>query len=92
MVIAIGAICLVGIGELSWVIGFSSFSVLFYYSVAHLSALGQPKAERILPNFVPVIGFALCIALAYSVPGPGALISTAILILAVALRWVAKRL
>jgi APA family basic amino acid/polyamine antiporter len=91
VVIAIGASCLVGIGELSWVIGFSSFSVLFYYSVAHLSALGQPKAERILPNFVPVIGFGLCIVLAYSVPGPGALISTAILILAVALRWVAKR-
>lgn len=91
IVIAIGASLLVGIGELSWVIGFSSFSVLFYYSVAHLSALGQPSSERILPTALPLFGLILCVVLALSVPGPAALISTLILIGAVLLRWVAKR-
>lgn len=91
VVIAIGASLLVGIGELSWVIGFSSFSVLFYYSVAHLSALGQPSSEKILPTALPLLGLILCVVLALSVPGPAALISTLILIGAVVIRWVAKR-
>ena len=42
VVIAVGASALVFVGDLSSVIGFSSFSVLFYYAVAHLSALAQP--------------------------------------------------
>ena len=91
VMIAVGASVLVGIGELSWVIGFSSFSVLFYYAVAHLSALGQPKAQRLLPTALPIAGLALCLLLAYCVPGPAALISTMILLAAVALRWATRR-
>lgn len=90
VVIAIGASVLVGIGELSWVIGFSSFSVLFYYSVAHLSALGQPKSERLLPLALPIVGLVLCLALSLSVPGPAVLISTAILLTALAVRRLAR--
>lgn len=89
VVIAVGASLLVGIGEISWVIGFSSFSVLFYYSIAHVSALGQPNQEKIQPIAVPIVGLLLCIALGISVPGPAALISIGILIGAVAIRRVA---
>lgn len=84
--IAVGASALVFVGDLSSVIGFSSFSVLFYYSVAHLSALGQPAGERVLPQILPVLGLALCLLLAFSVPGPAVAVSTAILVIAVVAR------
>ena len=86
VVIAFGASALVFVGDLSSVIGFSSFSVLFYYSVAHLSALGQPVEQRVLPQALPVLGLLLCLLLAISVPGPAVAVSTAILLVAVVAR------
>jgi APA family basic amino acid/polyamine antiporter len=86
VVIALGAGTLVFVGDLSSVIGFSSFSVLFYYAVAHLSALGQPADQRLLPRALPVLGLLLCLVLALSVPGPAVAVSTAILLLAVVAR------
>ena len=86
VLIAIGASALVYSGDLSSVIGFSSFSVLFYYSVAHLSALGQPKAERIMPRALSVFGLLLCLVLASSAPGPAVATSSLILVAVVVAR------
>ena len=86
VVIAVGASALVFVGDLSSVIGFSSFSVLFYYAVAHLSALGQPIEQRLLPRLFPVVGLILCLLLAFSVPGPAVAVSTLILLVAVVAR------
>ena len=86
VVIAFGASALVFVGDLSSVIGFSSFSVLFYYSVAHLSALEQPFEQRVVPQALPVLGLVLCLLLAVSVPGPAVAVSTAILVVAVVAR------
>ena len=86
VLIAIGASALLLVGDLSSVIGFSSFSVLFYYAIAHLSALRQPVRERLLPQALPALGLALCLLLAFSVPGPAALVSVAILLAAVVAR------
>jgi len=86
VVIAIGASSLVFAGRLSWVIGFSSFSVLFYYAIAHLSALGQPLEERALPRSIAVAGLILCLVLAFSVPGPAVWVSVLILAAALVLR------
>ena len=77
VVIAAGAISLSAVGDLRWVIGFSSFSVLFYYSVGHLSALRQGKPS-VTQRIVAVAGLLLCAALAVSVPGPALPISAAI--------------
>jgi len=86
VMIAVGASSLVFVGDLSSVIGFSSFSVLFYYALAHVSALGQPRGERLLSPLVQIIGFALCLLLALSVPGPAVIVSTAILLVAIVVR------
>lgn len=91
VVIAVGAIALVAVGDLSWVIGFSSFSVLFYYSIGHLSVLRQGRDERKAPRFVAVAGFVLCWALAFTVPGPAVPISLAILAAALLLRFALRR-
>jgi APA family basic amino acid/polyamine antiporter len=86
VVIAIGASALVFVGDLSSVIGFSSFSVLFYYAVAHLSAFGQPAEQRLLPQVIPALGLVLCLLLALSVPGPAVAVSTLTLLAAVVAR------
>jgi APA family basic amino acid/polyamine antiporter len=89
--IAFGAIALVSVGNLSWVIGFSSFSVLFYYSIGHLSALRQPCGVRIFPRWLAILGFLLCWSLMLTVPGPAVPISVAILVLANTVRFVVRR-
>lgn len=87
VIIAVGAIALSAIGEIFWVIGFSSFSVLFYYAVGHLSAFAQPKNERAMPRWLNLLGIALCLTLAFSFGWQTVTISVAILALALASRW-----
>jgi APA family basic amino acid/polyamine antiporter len=91
VIIAVGASILVLSASLPAVIGFSSFSVLLYYSIAHLSALSQPSGERALPRLVASIGLSLSIWLAISVPENSAWQSAIVLVVALALRSIAKR-
>ena len=86
IVIASGAMLLVGLGSISWVIGFSSFSVLLYYAVGHLSSLRQPNIERIMPKWLNYLGGLLCMILVFSVPGPAIPVSLGVLALAFAAR------
>jgi APA family basic amino acid/polyamine antiporter len=90
VVIAAGAIALTAVGDLRWVIGFSSFSVLFYYSVGHLSALRQGKPS-VTQKIIAVAGLLLCTALAVSVPGPALPISVAIVAGALVVRRLVRR-
>jgi len=91
VLIAAGAIALTAVGEIVWVIGFSSFSVLFYYAVGHLSALSQPREQRIAPRWVNVIGIGLCLTLAISFGIETFAISLTILALAFGSRWLWRR-
>lgn len=92
--IALGASALVLLADnLAWAIGFSSFAVLFYYAVAHLSvcfmsAVDSVSGRKMTPvgRVAPVLGIALCLTLAMCVPGPAFAVSSTILIVAVALR------
>ena len=88
VIIAVGAIVLVSLGEIVWVIGFSSFSVLFYYAVGHLSAFAQPQTERVMPKWLNAIGVVLCVTLAVSFGWETFAISLGIL----ALAWLARAL
>ncbi|MFM6971750.1 MAG: APC family permease [Rhodoluna sp.] len=86
VIIAAGSIALVAVGQLAWVIGFSSFSVLLYYAIAHLSALGLPKDQRSQPRIIAYLGFALCALLAFAVPGPAVAVSSGIILVALLVR------
>lgn len=86
VIIAAGAIALAAIGEIVWVIGFSSFSVLFYYAVGQLSASTQPKAERVMPRALNYLGAALCITLALAFGLETFAVSAGILLAAWSLR------
>ena len=91
VLISLGAIGLIAYGDLSWVIGFSSFSVLYYYSIGHLATLRQPKSERVFPRALAILGFLLCWALMFTVPGPAVPISLAILLIAHLARGVLRK-
>lgn len=89
--IAIGAVTLIETREYTtWVIAFSSFSILLYYAIGHISVLAQPKGQRKQPRFIAVLGFILCMVLLLSVPGPAVLISTVILVIAFGVRSVLR--
>ena len=49
-------------------IGFSAFAVLLYYALANASAWTLAPDQRRWPRWVSVLGFAACIALAFSLP------------------------
>lgn len=86
VIIAVGAMSLVLVGKLVWVIGFSSFSVLFYYAIGHVSALRQFKHERVIPPWLAWLGLVLAAALALAVPGPAVPVSVAVLLVALLVR------
>lgn len=92
VLIALGAITLIETSQYTqWVIGFSSFSVLLYYAIGHISAFMQPKTERRQPRIFAVLGFLLCVLLLTNVPGPAAQVSTVILVVAVLVRYAVRR-
>lgn len=90
-IIAVAAIALIQFDNLVWVIGFSSFSVLIYYAVGHLSSIRQPKNERLMPRWLNWLGFALCAALVSAIPGPAIPISIILVVSAIAIRALLQR-
>ena len=92
VLIAVGAITLIETSQYTqWVIAFSSFSVLLYYAIGHISAFMQPKEERRQPRIFAVLGFALCLLLLVNVPGPAVQVSFVILGIAVLARYAIRR-
>jgi basic amino acid/polyamine antiporter, APA family len=91
VIVGTGAIGLLLVGELSWVIGFSSFSVLLYYAIGHLSAWLIPEVGKTV-RVVAFLGFGLCALLAVAVPGPAVWVSVLILAAALAVRAMARGL
>jgi basic amino acid/polyamine antiporter, APA family len=91
VIVGAGAIGLLLVGELSWVIGFSSFSVLLYYAIGHLSAWLIPEVGKTV-RIVAFLGFGLCALLAVAVPGPAVWVSVLILAAALAVRALARGL
>ena len=60
-VVAVLAAVVVLAGQLSWALALSGFSILAYYSVAHLAAWTLAAGQR-PPRLVPVLGLAGCVA------------------------------
>jgi APA family basic amino acid/polyamine antiporter len=68
--LAVGAVVavLAATTDVRGAIGFSSFGVLVYYAIANASAWTLTPAEGRPPRAIPLIGAALCLALAFSLP------------------------
>jgi APA family basic amino acid/polyamine antiporter len=59
----IGLMALVGDVGLTW--SFSAFTVLVYYAITNLAALGLPAEARLYPRWIPAAGLAGCLGLAF---------------------------
>ena len=69
------------VADLRTAIGFSSFTVLFYYAVTNLAALDLSGDERTHPRWISMGGLLGCIVLAVMLPIPSVLGGTVVLLL-----------
>ena len=91
-IIALGSILMLVFGvQISWMVGFSSFSVLLYYAIGHATAFFSKVKQHPMQKLIQVLGFALCALLVLCVPGPAIWISSAILLVSVGVRAVARK-
>jgi APA family basic amino acid/polyamine antiporter len=79
--IAVGAIvvALILTTDLRSAIGFSSFTVLGYYTIANASAWTLPRGHARGSRLVPAVGIIGCLALAFALPGATVIPGIAIL-------------
>jgi basic amino acid/polyamine antiporter, APA family len=91
--LAVGAVvvALVLTLDLRGAIGFSSFGVLAYYAIANAAALTLQPHERRPPRWVPILGLAGCIVLAFSLPIAAVLSGSLVLLIGAALWGIRRR-
>ena len=78
--------------DLTRVVAISTFALLFYYSLANVSALRLKVEKRLYPRFVPVLGTATCLVLLVFIlfASPQAWIIGVVALIAGAIYYVAK--
>ncbi len=64
--------------DLRGVIGFSSFGVLVYYTIANAAAFTQPATDRRWPRWLNMLGAAGCLALVATLPWQSVAIGLAV--------------
>lgn len=79
LAVAAVVIVLVSLTDLTSVLGFSSFCVLFYYAVTNASAWTLSPAQRRWPRALSALGLIGCITLAVTLPTTSVLTGLAIL-------------
>lgn len=61
----IAALVLIGDVKTTW--SFSAFTVLVYYALTNLAALRLSREDRLYPRWIPALGLAACVFLAFQV-------------------------
>ncbi|MFC7221165.1 APC family permease [Streptomyces polyrhachis] len=79
--LAVGAVVavVVAFADVRAAIGFSSFGVLVYYTVANAAAWTLTSAEGRPPRAIPALGLAGCLVLAFALPWPSVAAGAAVL-------------
>jgi APA family basic amino acid/polyamine antiporter len=77
--------------DLRGAIGFSSFGVLLYYSVANLAAFTQPRERRRWPRALQILGGIGCLVLVATLPWPSIVAGVALVAVGVVYRSVRLR-
>lgn len=87
ILIALAVILMILSGSAFMALGISSFCVLVYYAITNWAGFRQPKLETTRPKYLNILGFSLCLLLAFSVPLTGLINGAALLLIAMVLRW-----
>ncbi|MEJ7790642.1 MAG: amino acid permease [Gaiellaceae bacterium] len=77
--VGVAVVAVVSVADLRSAIGFSSFAVLVYYAIANASALTLRREERRWPRWLPVLGVAGCLTLAFTLPWLSVVVGAAVL-------------
>lgn len=62
-------------------IGFSSFTVLLYYTITNMSAFTLKPSERLFSKSLAVLGFISCLVLAFTLPVKSVIAGSAVMVL-----------
>ena len=77
--------------DLRGAIGFSSFGVLLYYTVANVAAFTQSGAQRRYPRALQIAGVAGCLVLVVTLPPLSIGVGVAVLVVGLICRWLFQR-
>ncbi|MBO0810841.1 MAG: APC family permease [Microlunatus sp.] len=91
LALAVVVSALLLVGDLREVIGFSSFGVLIYYSLANASAFTQPRTDRRWPRWLNVLGVAGCLILVATLPWQSVIAGLIMFAIGLAGRWLILR-
>lgn len=89
--IAVAVSLVVLAGDLREVIGFSSFGVLLYYTVANLSAWTQDAEHRRYPRVLQVLGVLGCLVLVATLPWESVFAGLVVFAVGIAVRAIRLR-
>ena len=87
--LTIAALALIGDVRTTW--SFSAFTVLVYYALTNLAALRLPPEAVMFPRWIPLLGLAGCLSLAFWVELPILLAGVGLLGAGVAAHLLARR-
>ncbi len=90
IVIGAAAAIVAATGTLRGIASAASFSILVYYGIANLAALRMPRAAKLYPDAVPIVGLVSCLVLALAVPGALIAAGAAILIAGFVVRAIVR--
>ena len=77
--------------DLRGVIGFSSFGVLIYYTIANAAAFTQPTQQRRWPRWLNLLGATGCLIMLATLPWQAVLAGLAMFALGLTGRWLIQR-
>jgi basic amino acid/polyamine antiporter, APA family len=77
-------------GTLETIVSAAAFTILLYYSITNLAAFRMNPEDRLFPNWLPVLGFFSCLALAVTLDLETILGGLALLAAGFLLRWLLK--
>lgn len=79
-------------GTLRWVVAAATFTILLYYSITNIAALRMNRAEKLVPDWIPVLGLGCCLGLAASLRAPTILSGLLLLVCGFGVRAVCRAL
>jgi APA family basic amino acid/polyamine antiporter len=92
VLVGLGAAVAAAFGTLRGIAAAASFAILLYYGIANVAALRMPRARKLYPDAVPIVGLGACVGLAASLSARTMLVGVAVLAAGFAVRLAARAL
>lgn len=80
------------LGSFEFIVRAATFTILLYYSITNISAIRQPKSDRLYSKVVPVFGLIGCLAMSVSLPLNVIISGVGLLVIGFVVRFVFKKI